>query len=402
MQTTSQPRIYLDWAATAPLCFEAVEAMSPFLVPGCENLSHNANANSLHSSGRRAFSFLENARASIARDLKARRPDEIIFTSGATEADNAALLGIVSAIQKKAAQKGQTDFVPHIIVSEIEHDAILAPAKKLKQQGCEVSYLKPNKQGFVDSTALRKELRENTVLVSIQYANNEVGSVQPLQELISLTHEAGALFHTDAVQALGKLPIDLSYLSVDAASFSAHKIGGPKGIGCLYLRSNTPFDPLIQGGGQESGKRSGTQNVCGALGFAAACKAACARQESEFLRLCVLRDNLFDQLFSIDGVHPSIDIPKQSTRHLPTIINFYVDGFESETLILRLDMKGFEVSGGSACSSHSLEPSHVLKALGISPSSALGSLRVSMGVYTTENDISQFIEAFKQCLSEGR
>lgn len=398
MQST---RVYLDWAATAPLCEEAAEAMMPFLVPGVANLEYGANANSLHTEGRKAFSLLEEARFSIARDLKAARADEIIFTSGATEANNAALQGIVAAAQKKAIQKGRAGFVPHIIVSEIEHDAVLAPARSLKAQGCEVTYLKPNKQGFIEVSALKEALQENTVLVSIQFANNEIGTLQPIAELTTIVHEAGALMHTDAVQALGKIALDLRSLGVDAASFSAHKIGGPKGVGCLYLKSGTPFEPLLQGGGQEFGKRSGTQNVCGAVGFAAACKVACARQEEEFSRLCALRDELYERLSSFSNVHPSVEIPPGSTEHLPSLMNFYVDGIESETMILRLDMKGIELSGGSACSSHSLDPSHVLKALKIPSDKALGSLRISLGRYSSKEDIDAFVEAFEQSLTEG-
>lgn len=400
MLDTQSTKIYLDWAATAPLSSEAAEAMKPFLIPGCENLDYGANANSLHSSGRRAFACLEEARLSLARDLKASRPDEIIFTSGATEANNAALGGIVAAARKRAIQKGLKDFVPHIIVSEIEHDAVLAPAKTLASQGCEVSYLSPTRQGFIEVSTLEKALQENTVLVSIQHANNEIGSVQALAELTSLAHDAGALMHTDAVQALGKVTIDLASLGVDAASFSAHKIGGPKGVGCLYLKSGTAFKPLMQGGGQEFGKRSGTQNVCGAVGFAAACKAACVQQEEESRRLCALRDELYARLIALPHVYPSIDIPPQSIKHLPTIIPVCVDGLESETMILRLDMRGFEVSGGSACSVHSLEPSHVLKALNIPVNRALGSLRVSLGAYTEQKDILAFAEAFERCISE--
>ena len=226
----------------------------------------------------------------------------------------------------------------------------------------------------------------------------KLGTVQPIEELVKIAHEVGALFHTDAVQALGKLPVDLGALGVDAASFSAHKIGGPKGIGLLYLRSRTPFDPLMLGGGQESGKRSGTQNVCGAVGFAAACKVACVQQEEESKRLARLRDIVYKGLSSYHFVNPTVAKTASDRKYAPHIAHFCIKGWESETLILRLDCKGFAVSGGSACASHSLQPSHVLRALGIANDVAHGALRISLGRYTTEQDIVDFIIAFEECI----
>ena len=391
-------QIYLDYAATAPLCEEAARAMAPFMVPGAANLPAGGNANSLHSNGRTAFNALEEARRSIMRDLGAKRPDEIVFTSGATEADNAALFGIVAASSERRRQRGEKGFVPHVITSAIEHDAVLAAARVLERMGCEVTVLGCDRQGFVEVRALQAALRENTVLVSIHLVNNEIGSVQPVEELAALAHGAGALFHTDAVQALGKIRVDMGELGVDAASFSAHKIGGPKGSGVLYLRAGTPFSPFIVGGGQESGKRSGTQNVCAAAGFAAACRAACSMQESEAARLRGLRDELYERLGSIACVHPSVEVERDSRDFAPHIVNVCVDGFESETLILRLDMKAVAVSGGSACSSHSLDPSHVLKAIGVSDDRALGSLRVSLGRCTEQEDVESFMIAFEESL----
>lgn len=390
--------MYLDWAATAPLCEEAALAMEPYMVSGPGNLPAGGNANSLHSAGRSAFGALEKARFSLMRDLGAKRPDEIVFTSGATEADNAALFGIVSAACEKRRRGGEKDFVPHLITSSIEHDAVLAAARALGRTGCEVTVLDPDRQGFVEVRALEAALKDNTVLASIHMVNNEIGSVQPVAELAAVCHGAGALFHTDAVQALGKEHVDLDALGVDAASFSAHKIGGPKGSGALYLRTNTPFDPLIVGGGQESGRRSGTQNVCAAAGFAAACSAACAMQELEAERLRALRDDLYGRLAGFERVYPSVEVERGSRDFAPHVVNVCVDGFESETLILRLDMKGVAVSGGSACSSHSLDPSHVLKAIGVSDDRALGSLRVSLGRYTGPEDVEAFMAAFEESL----
>ena len=228
---------YLDYAATAPLCEEAAAALAPYQVPGLANLPLGANANSLHGPGRAAFAALEEARKALAGALGARRPSEVILTAGATEADNAALLGMALAARELYRRAGKGDVTPHVIVSAIEHDAVLAPAKRLEALGFSVTRLRPDAAGFIEVRALEQALTPHTVLVSVQAANSEVGSIQPIRQLAACAHEAGALFHTDAVQALGKMPLDLAELDVDAASFSAHKIGGPKGVGALYLRA---------------------------------------------------------------------------------------------------------------------------------------------------------------------
>ncbi len=390
--------VYLDWAATAPLCEEAAGAMKPYMIAGPENLICNANPNSLYGLGRTAFSDLEDARSRLMACLGAARPDEITFTSGATEANNTALWGLVEAAKKKAVQKGIKDYRPHIVTTAIEHDAILAYARRLAASGCDVTYLRPDRGGRIEASTLAAALNERTVLASIHMVNGEIGVVQPLEELARTAHDAGILFHTDAVQALGKIPVDLGTLGVDAASFSAHKIGGPKGIGLLYLRTRTPFDPFMLGGGQEYGKRSGTQNVCGAQGFAAACEAACGRQQEEHGRLARLRDIVYAGLALYDGVEVTVGDKGKGAACAPHIAHVCVKGWESETLVLRLDRKGFAVSGGSACSSHSLEPSHVLRALGLSADTAHGALRISFGLYTTERDVEDFIAAFEDCL----
>ena len=251
----------------------------------------------------------------------------------------------------------------------------------------------PNRAGFITPEALAAVLDANTVLVSVMTANSELGSIQPVAELAKAAHAVGALFHTDATQALGKTPVDVRAWGCDAASFSAHKVGGPKGIGALYVKARTPFDAYLLGGGQEAGRRSGTQNVAGAAGFAAAVEAAQANQPAETQRLAALRDKLYAALAAAPGVHPTVDVAPGSTEYLPNIVHVLVDALESETLILRFDMRGFGVSGGSACSSHSLEPSHVLRAVGIGDDAAHGALRISMGRYTTEADIDNFIAA---------
>ncbi len=393
--------VYLDYAATAPLCEEALEAMKPYLTCGRENLALNMNANSLHSPGRAAFEALEAARKSIAHDVGASRPSEIIFTSGATESDDTVLLGIAPAAVEARRAKGAS-FTPHVIVSDIEHEAVLMPARRLEQEGFHVTRLRPDAEGFVTVEALSQAIDADTVLVSVQAANSELGSIQPIAELARISHESGALFHVDATQALGKMPVDVQQWDVDAASFSAHKVGGPKGIGALYMKARTPFSAFELGGGQEAGRRSGTQNVMGAAGFAAACRAVCAMEPEESARLRELRDHLYERLSQVKGVRATVDVPRGSERFLPNIVHIMVEDLESETLILRLDMKGFGVSGGSACSSHSLEPSHVLRSIGVTGDEAYGALRISMGRYTTREDIEGFLRAFDEALDWNR
>ncbi len=394
--TCDDTYVYLDYAATAPLTEEVAAAMAPYQVGGRENILVNANANSLHTPGRKAFAALEAARKTVATALGATRPTEIIFTSGATEADDTAIIGLALGAQEALRLKGALPQTPHVIVSAIEHDAVLAPAHKLETLGFRVTRLGVDAHGFVEVRALEEALCDDTVLVSVQAANSEVGSIQPIAQLAALTHAHGALFHTDAVQALGKAPVNVNAWDVDAASFSAHKLGGPKGVGILYLRARTPFEPYMLGGGQESGLRSGTQNVAGVVGCAAAVFDAQSLQEVESARLRPLRDYLYAELTRLDGVDATVEVEPGSYDFLPNIVHVLVQGLESETLILRLDMLGFGVSGGSACSSLSLEPSHVLRAMGVSTDRAREALRISMGRYTTEEDVHRFVDALKQ------
>ena len=390
--------VYLDYAATAPLCPEAADALSQFMQPGAVHMTAGgANAYSLHGPGRYAFELLEKARRSVAESLHAKRPPEIIFTSGATESDNATLFGLTRAALQQREKRG-IHGGGHVIVSAIEHDAVLAPAHRLEREGVAVTYLPVDSRGFVTPAALQQALREDTVLVSIMMANSEVGSIQPIKQLAEIAHKAGALFHTDATQALGKAPVDLQDLDVDAASFSGHKIGAPKGIGVLYLKTRTPFVPYLLGGAQEEGRRSGTQNVPAICAFAAACQAAVETQEAESARLRSLRDDLYARLAQLKRVSPTVSVGAGDEAYLPNIVHVLVSGFESETLIIRLDQAGFGVSGGSACSSHSLDPSHVLKAMGVPPDKAYGALRVSMGRYTTQEQIDAFAAALENCI----
>ena len=369
------------------------------MVPGRANIAFGGNANSLHIPGRAAFSALEDARRAIARALGATRPDEVVLTSGATEADNAAIIGLAQAAAHARRLGGAGDVQPHVVVSAIEHDAVLAPAKRLEQMGFSVTRVQPDRNGFITAATLEQVMRPETVLVSVMAANSEVGSVQPVAELARTAHAARALFHADATQALGKVPVNVVDWDCDAASFSAHKVGGPKGVGALYVKSRTPFDAFMLGGGQEAGRRSGTQNVCGAAGFAAAIQVAQEKQADEQARLGALRDKLYAALAEKPGVRPTVQVAPGSQDYLPNIVHVLVDALESETLILRFDMRGFGVSGGSACSSHSLEPSHVLRAIGIGADAAHGALRISMGRYTTAEDVQAFLDAIDSVLN---
>ena len=444
--------VYLDWAATAPLSDAAAHAMQPFLLPGRANVACGTNANSLHSPGRAAFAALEDARRRLARLVGVSRTNELIFTSGATESDNAALFGIAHGAVRARKQAGKACECPHIITTEIEHEAVQEVCARLERSGFRLTRLSPDRHGFISPAALMDALDADTVLVSVQAANSEIGSVQPVQKLAEIAHAHGAFFHTDATQALGKITVDVSRWGVDAASFSAHKIGGPKGIGALYLRSRTPFEAYLLGGGQEEARRSGTQNVCGAVGFAAACESVCEALDVESAReraLCemiyagllehpqvvrtiekdasVLRDapgvtfspnaaaNLGacanpDTTANLGacanpdttanlGAFDNLGASETFEHFLPNIVHVCVRGMESQTLIIRLDALGFAVSGGSACASSSLEPSHTLLSLGIPRDLAQGALRISIGSLTTERDARAFIDAFGRALA---
>lgn len=391
--------VYLDWAATTPLRPCAVEAMRPFLRPGMEGLiAGGGNANSLYRVGRTAFKALEGAREDLARLIGAR-PNEVIFTSGATEADNAALFGIVDALMMQADHEGDHDCVPNVVVSSIEHDAVLSAARVLNGWGADITFVEPDKNGFVTPEALSKAMNEHTILVSVMAVNNEVGSVMDVSALAKVAHSKGnhgkgAVFHVDATQALGKVPVNVREWGADAMSLSSHKVGGPKGVGALYMKTRTPFSAQIVGGGQESGKRSGTQNVCGVVGFVAAAKQAVSEQSAEADRLRGLRDACYEGLCSLSGVKATVACERGSLSFAPHVVNVTVEGIESETLILRLDNEGFCVSGGSACASHSLDPSHVLAAIGISRDRALTSMRASFGWETSEQDVQSFVDTF--------
>lgn len=368
---------YFDYAATTPVDERVVSAMMPFFT------ERFGNPNSLYDLGRDGYRALEDARERVAKAIGAENPTEIIFTGCGTESDNAALLGILGRIAP--------DGGAHLIVSSYEHHAILEPAHWLEKHGHEVTYLGPRADGHIHAEDLQTAMRADTKLVSIMHGNNEIGALNDLAALSAVAHAGGALMHTDAAQTLGKVPFDVGVLGVDAASFSGHKIYGPKGIGVLYLKRGTRFEPLLKGGGQESKRRSGTQNVPGAVGFATALEIMVDDMPSEAVRLSALRDRL------IAGITEALENTEATApggERLPNIAPLLIKGVEGEAMLLQLDAKGIAVSTGSACSSGSLEPSHVLLACGIPPEIAHGSLRLSLGRFTTAEDVDYFLEVF--------
>ncbi|MGI6034144.1 MAG: cysteine desulfurase family protein [Coriobacteriales bacterium] len=391
-------RVYLDYAATAPFDERLVEALAS---------SSWANANALYSEGRAAAAQLEQARSSLAKSLGAHAPFEMVFTSGGSESDTTALTGLSSAVP--GARK------THVVVSSIEHDAVLNSAKSLKARGLVIDKIDPDASGIVRPATLEKMLSDidergdACTLVVVQAVNNEVGTVQPIRALVRVAHAHRARFFTDAVQALGKLPLDLEESGVDAASFSAHKIGAPKGVGALYLRRGTRIAPLVYGGGQESGMRSGTQNVAGARAFSRAVELASEERIDTWMHVAALnaavREGVKRGSFAhalaptLAGDPSGPDEPLLETGgRVPHILSFLCEGLEGETLVLRCDSAGIAVSAGSACSSGSLDPSHVILALGIPRERAFGSLRLSFGRESTEADVACFIAALPEVL----
>ncbi len=388
--------IYLDYAATTPIDPRVLQSMLPFLK------NKFGNASSLHAPGLEAREAVEEAREKVAGFLGCR-PDEIYFTSGATESDNWAVLGLIRAIRK-----ANPDFIPHLIASAIEHEAILEPLRQLEKEGIQVTYLPVNKQGLISLETLRKFIKANTVLVSIMYANNEVGTIQPIAEIGRLIAKENSgkrrhhiYFHTDATQAPAYCDCRVAKLGVDLLSLSAHKIYGPKGVGALYVKRNTPIEPLLFGGGQQEGKRSGTYNVAGIVGLGKAIELIGA--EKKLIRggkeIQKLRDYLIRRIqLKISRTIINGDLSART----PNNAHFIFPGVEGESVLLLLSQKGIAVSTGSACSSGSLEPSHVLLALGIRPELAHGSIRVTLGRFTTKKEIAALIKELPPIIKKLR
>lgn len=376
-------RIYMDHSATTPVAPEVMEAMLPYFS------EKFGNASSLHSFGLEARQALEASREKVAKLLGAN-PEEITFTSGGTESDNLALKGI--AYRNRELGK-------HIITSCIEHPAILETCRKLEKDGFEVTYLPVTRDGFVDLAALESAIRKDTILISIMHANNEIGTIQPLEEIGRLAAEKDIYFHTDAVQSVGKIPTDVNALGVDLLSLSAHKLYGPKGVGALYIRRGTRLSSIIQGGGHERGLRSGTENVSGVVGLARAADLARDTMIQEAERLAGLCDRLAKRVLA--NVKDAW-INGSMTKRLPGNLNFSFRYVEGESLLLFLDSKGIGVSTGSACSSKKLEPSHVLLSLGLKPEECHGSLRLSMGRSNTQEEVDFVAECIVEAVERFR
>ncbi len=375
--------IYLDHAATTPLDSRVLEAMLPYLT------ERFGNPSSIHRLGREARQALDEARESVAQVLNAS-PQEIIFTSGGTEADNLAIKGVTQALSREG--KGN-----HIITSAIEHHAVLHTCDYLERLGFQVTRLPVDAYGLVQPEVLTEAIRPETILVSIMYANNEVGTIEPISELAEVAHRHGVYFHTDAVQAGGALSLDVQALGVDLLSLSAHKFYGPRGVGVLYVRRGVPLLPQIHGGGQERNRRSSTENVAGIVGLAAALRLAQEERESFNAHCLRLRDRLIAGLL---GRIPSARLSGHPTRRLPNNAHFCFEHVDGESLLVRLDQEGICASGGSACSAGALEPSHVLTAMGLPPEVARGALRLTVGRRNTAEQIERVLDLLPQIIEE--
>ena len=373
--------IYLDNAASTPVHAKVIEEMMPYFK------EQYGNPSSIHKYGRFANSAIQNARRRIA-NLIGADSDEILLTSGGTESNNTALYGIVS--QKKGK---------HIITSSIEHDAILEPYKHLEKEGYKVCYLPVDRYGLVDPEDLKKELLQDTCLVSIMFANNEVGTIQPIKEMVRITHEKNIIFHTDAVQAIGKVVIDVKELGVDLLSMSSHKINGPKGVGALYIRKGVKISPLILGGGQESGLRSGTENVASIVGFGMACKLARDNLDQNISHFRKLTNRLVSRVLS---EIPHTNHNGHPEKRIPNNAHFTFLGVNGEDLIIKLDENKIAASTGSACSVRIQKASHVLKAMDFSHEQITGSLRITVGITNTEQEIDETVEVLKKVVKELR
>ncbi|MEE9274961.1 MAG: cysteine desulfurase family protein [bacterium] len=375
--------IYMDHNATTPVRPEVAEA-----VQSCMRARYG-NPNSIHRFGREARTAIEEARERIAALIGAADPEEIFFTSGGTESDNWALRGTIAA----AGGGG------HIVTTQVEHPAVLDTCQALEASGVEVSYVPPDGKGRVSAEEVAAAIRPDTRIVSVMWGNNEVGTLQPVEEIAALCRRRGVRFHTDAVQAMGKLPIDVEAAGIDMLSASGHKLNGPKGVGFLYLRTGVSLAPLITGGGQERDLRSGTENVPGIAGLGEACRLAREEGPAAALSLARMRDRLESQV--CERI-PDVVVNGDPDRRLPGTSNMSFLGAEGETLLIRLDLEGIAVSTGSACSQGSTEPSHVLLAMGLEPEAVRGSLRFSLGWGSAEGDVDRVLEALPEAVARVR
>jgi cysteine desulfurase len=375
-------RVYMDYAATTPVDPRVFKAMKPYFS------EKYGNSVSLHREGREAKETLEQSRKTIAATINSD-PNELIFMSSATESTNMALKGIAFANKKRGK---------HIVTSKIEHHCVLEPARWLEKQGFEITRLPVDKFGFVDLAQLEKAIRKDTILVSVMHANNEIGTIQDIEKIGKICKEKGVYFHSDAAQTFGKIPIDVKKMNIDLLSISSHKIYGPKGVGGLYIKKGTKIEPLLHGGGHEYRKRSSTVNVAGVVGFAEAARIQQQEMGSDAENQSALRDKLINELLKIEDAH----LTGHPTERLPNNASFWFAYIEGESLLMQLDMNGVSASTGSACSSESLEASHVLLAIGLRPQEAHGSLRLSLGKYTTKEDIDYVLEVVPKSVERLR
>lgn len=376
-------RIYLDNAATTKTSQEVVDAMLPYFT---ENYG---NASSIYEVGQRSKEAITTAREKIAKVLGAKT-DEIYFTAGGSEADNWALKAAFEAYSKKGN---------HIITTKIEHHAILHTCEYLEKKGAEITYLDVDENGLINLDELQKAIRPETILISIMFANNEIGTIEPVKEIGMIAKEHGVLFHTDAVQAFGQVPIDVDEMNIDMLSSSAHKINGPKGIGFLYIRKGVKIRSFVHGGAQERKRRAGTENVPGIVGYGVAAKRAAETMEVRTAKERELRDYFIDRVLK---EIPYVKLNGDPVKRLPNNINLSFRFVEGESLLIMLDMKGIAASSGSACTSGSLDPSHVLLAIGLPHEIAHGSLRLTLGEDTTKEDLDYTLEQLKEIIGKLR
>lgn len=376
-------KVYMDNAATTKLSPDVLNAMMPYLT------DIYGNASSVHAFGREAREGVEHARNQVAAAINAS-PDEVFFTAGGTESDNMAIKGVAH----KYAKKGK-----HIITTAIEHHAVLHTCEALEKEGYEVTYLPVDEDGLISVEQVRAAMRDDTILVTVMFANNEVGTIEPIAEIGALCRERNVLFHTDAVQAVCHVPIDVKAMNIDLMSISAHKFHGPKGIGALYCRKGIVLEPVIVGGAQERKRRAGTENVAGIVGLGAAIERAHKNMSADMARVSALRDKLISGI--LKNI-PHVKLNGHPTQRLPQNVNFSIRYIEGESILLMLDINGIAASSGSACTSGSLDPSHVLLAMGIPHEIAHGSLRLTLSDMTTDEEVDYVLETLTKTVKRLR
>lgn len=379
-------KVFMDHASTTKVDDGVLDAMLPYFS------KYFGNPSSIHLFGREAHDAVDLSRRKVA-DLLNAKEDEIIFTAGGTEADNIAIKGVAYKHKEKRGSKG-----PHIITSEIEHPAVLQTCKHLEEEGFEVTYVPVDEYGIVKLDELETALSENTFLITIMFANNEIGTIEPMEEIGKIAKENNILFHTDAVQAIGKTPIDVKKLHIDLLALSSHKMYGPKGVGALYVRKGVQLKPIVHGGGHEKGLRSSTLNVPGIIGLGKACELAKERMQKDMEYLRSLRDKLIKNVLQIEESY----LNGHPEKRLVNNAHFRFAGVEGEAMLLAMDAKGIATSTGSACSSKNLQASHVLAAIGLDPEYAHGSIRLSIGRETTEEDVMYVCESLSEVVEKLR